>query len=414
VTAVDELGAPRAHRSLRDRVSYPVVAFLVIAAVLFVWMWVAIETLDRHPLYAIPPATFPGSSTLEGWYRFDGGWYRFIAENGYYFTDVSQQSPVAFFPAYPLAIRAVNVVVRDPILSGILVTFLCGLGASILFFGWTRDRFDVSTARTALLVLLLYPYAWFIFGAVYGDALFLVAALGAFVLFERGHPVWSGLAGAVATATRPVGLAVVVGLVVLTIARRGGIRAWRRLRPSDAGVLLSLGGLGAWCIYLWSRFGDPLLFSQIQGAQGWDQGEGPRTWFKITFLQRMKHLPFWLSDAVSGTNTHHPRPWTESAYSLGLVLQALALVGALVLVPLVIRRLGWGYGAYVLVLLLIPLLGTKDFQGVGRYVLAAFPCFAVGGGLLRERPRWRVGWLSVSAALLLLLSSAYARGYYVG
>jgi hypothetical protein len=128
----------------------------------------------------------------------------------------------------------------------------------------------------------------------------------------------------------------------------------------------------------------------------------------------LKHVPFWLSDSVSGTNTHHPHPWTESAYTVGLVLQALALVGALVLVPLVVRHLGWGYGAYVLTLLLIPLLGTKDFQGVGRYVLAAFPCFAVWGNRLHERPRWRLGWLGASAALLLLLSSAYARGYYVG
>ena len=241
-----------------------------------------------------------------------------------------------------------------------------------------------------------------------------VGRVGAFVLLERDQPVLAGLAGAVATATRPVGLAVVVGLVVLAVARRGGPRQWRSLRPRDAGVLLSVGGLVVWCVYQWSRFGDPLLFSKIQGAQGWDQGEGPRTWFKITFFQRLKHLPFWLSDSVSGSNTHNAHPWTESAYSLGLILQALALVAALVLIPIVVRRLGWGYGAYVLTLLLIPLLGTKDFQGVGRYVLAAFPCFAVGGRLLASRPRPRLVWLLGSGALLLLLSSAYARGYYVG
>jgi hypothetical protein len=226
--------------------------------------------------------------------------------------------------------------------------------------------------------------------------------------------VLAGVVGAVATATRPVGLAVVVGLVVLTVARRGGLRRWRELRPRDAGVLLSLGGLASWCTYLWVRFGDPLLFSTVQGAQGWDQGEGPRTWFKITFFQRLRHLPFWLSDSINGSTTHHPRPWTESAYSLGLILQALLLVGALLLVVSVVRRFGWGYGSYVLVLLLIPLIGTKDFQGVGRYVLAAFPCFAVAGGWLADKPVPRAVWLSVSAVLLLLLSSAYARGYYVG
>ena len=100
-------------------------------------------------------------------------------------------------------------------------------------------------------------------------------------------------------------------------------------------------------------------------------------------------------------------PSSVIAYTL------LALV-ALALVPLVVRRLGWGYGAFVIALLVIPLLGTKDFQGVGRYVLAAFPCFAVAGQLLTRRRLLRVGWLVVSGGLLLLLSSGYARGYYVG
>jgi hypothetical protein len=413
VTVVDDERASGSWRRVVTTVPFPVLVFLAVACGLVIVVWASTAWFDRHPGYPVEQASFAGSAVLEGWYRFDGGWYRFIADNGYFFNDVTQQSPVAFFPAYPLAIRFVDVVVRDTILSGILITFACGLGATVLFYNWTRDRLDDATARTAVVVLLLYPYAWYLVGAVYGDALFLVAALGAFVLFERDQPVLAGLAGAVATATRPVGLAVVVGLVVLALERRGGLRRWRELRPRDAGVLLSLGGLLGWSAYLWSRFGDPLLFSRIQGAQGWDQGDGPRTWFKITFLQRLKHLPFWLSDAWSGTTTHHPRPWTEAAYTLGLILQALALVGAFVLVPLVIRRLGWGYGAYVVTLLVIPLVGTKDFQGVGRYVLAAFPCFAVAGQYLARRRGARIAWAIVSGALLVLLSSAYARAYYV-
>jgi hypothetical protein len=415
VTAVgDEIASPAVGRPVSGGLSYPVVVFTVIGAVLVLWVWGSASLLDRHPLYPVPPVDFAGSAVLEGWFRFDGGWYRYIADNGYFFDDVSRQSPVAFFPAYPLAMRGVSVVLRDTVLSGILLTLACGLGATVLFYGWVRDKFDEPTARIAVLALLLYPYAWFLFGAVYGDALFLVAAIGAFVLLERDHPVLAGLAGAVATATRPVGLAVVVGLVVLTLARRGGLRGWRDLRPRDAGVLLSLGGIGAWALYLWVRFGDPILFSRIQGAPGWDQGEGVRTWLKVPFFDRLPHLPFWLSDSWSGSNTHNAQPWTESVYSLGLILQALALVGAVVLVPLVVRRLGWGYGAYTLTLLLIPLVGTKDFQGVGRYVVAAFPCFAVLGQILSGRSRPRLVWLIGSGGLLLLLSSAYARGYYVG
>ncbi len=45
------------------------------------------------------------------------------------------------------------------------------------------------------------------------------------------------------------------------------------------------------------------------------------------------------------------------------------------------RRFGWGYLAYAAVVLAIPIIGTKDFMGTGRYVLVAFPVMAAAGDL---------------------------------
>ncbi|WP_334142767.1 hypothetical protein [Rhabdothermincola sp.] len=396
-----------------QRVRFPVVAFLAVACWLALVVWVSDHWLERHPGYPVAPVPFRGSWLLGGWFRFDGGWYDLIARSGYYSLGPDQQSPVAFFPAYPLSMRAVGRVLGDEILAGIVITFVCGLVATVLVYRWTLDRLGPSAARTTVLLLVLFPYGWYLFGAVYADALFLVAVLAAFVLLERGHPVLAGIAGAVATAARPVALAVMVGLVAVLVERRGALRNPRALKPADAGVLLSVTGLVAWSGYLWSRFGDPLLWVKIQRAAGWDQGSGPHTWFKVTFLQRLKHLPFWLSDSLTGSTTHHPAPWTESAYTLGLILQATLLLGFLALTVVVWKRLGWGYAAYAITLLVVPLLGTKDFQGVGRYLLAAFPCFAVLAILLEPRPRLRLATFIVSGMLLTLLASAYARGYYV-
>jgi amino acid transporter len=60
------------------------------------------------------------------------------------------------------------------------------------------------------------------------------------------------------------------------------------------------------------------------------------------------------------------------------------------LVRTVWRRFGWGYAAYTVVSLAIPLIGTKDFMGTGRYVLAAYPVIAAAAVVLtRDRlPRW--------------------------
>lgn len=395
-------------RGLRG-LSYPLVAYLLVGLSLFVLVWAAPTIFGINPLYPVDPS-FPGSDVLGGWFRFDGGWYELIARNGYFYAGEDAQSSIAFFPAYPLLMRLVAVVVRNEVIAGMLITFACGLAATLLLYRWVERKLDAATARLAVLVFVLYPYAWYLFGAVYADALFIAGVIAAFVLVENDHPILAGLVAAVATAARPVGVAVVIGLVAVVIHRRGG---WRRLRPADLGVLLSACGLLAWAVYLWSEWDDPLLFAEVQEAPGWDQGSGPRTWLKFAFFERLPRLPFWLSDVLSGSTEHNAQPGIESSYTLGLVLQGTMLLAGLALAVVVWRRLGWGYGSYCLLVLGIPLLGTKDFQGAGRYVLAAFPCFAVAAQLLAERRIVRLTWLPVSAVLLALLATAYARGYYV-
>jgi hypothetical protein len=252
--------------------------------------------------------------------------------------------------------------------------------------------------------LLLWPYGYYLFGAVYADAMFLAALLGAFVLLELDQPVAAGLAGAVATATRPVGAAVILGLVLCTLYRRQVVTRSsgrvhvdvRRLRGRDFGVLLSVGGLALYMAYLAARFGNPLAFVEAEKAPGWVQDASARVWLKYAFWHRLVELP------TSGTQ-----------YFAAIAFQAVLVLGLLALVPLVGRRLGWGYASYTLVVLVMPLLGSKDFQGLGRYALAAFPVFAVIGDGLQRRPRARVVWLGASAGVLLFLTAAYSRGAYL-
>jgi len=369
----------------------------------------------------VDPATYPGSSLFGGWLRFDGNWYVLIASRGYWFEGVDVQGPVAFFPAYPSLLWALHSVTGVSIeLSGTIVTLACGAGALVAVYRWLADRLDGRTARIAFVTLLVYPYAFYLFGAVYGDALFLLAAVGAFLLLERDHTVLAGLAGAVATATRPVGVALVLGLIAVALWRRHAVErvdgrrrprlVWHRVRPADAGVLLSLAGVVGYMVYLWVRFGHPFAFQQVQQAQGWDQGTGPRTWFKITWLQQFTNFPGWLRDWVQ---LGDPGSFQRLQYATTVIVQGLLVLGFCVLAWFVWRRLGWGYGVYCAAMLAIALIGTKDFQGTGRYLLALFPCFAVLGGFLAERTRLRWTWWISSAALLGLWAFAFGRGYYV-
>ena len=386
---------------------FPAVAFAVVGG------GVVVLSILAH---ALLPALHPFHRHLQGhgWANsfgwWDGWWYVGIARRGYQFFRPGRQSPVAFFPVYPMVMRYLAAFVGGPLRAGFLVSLASGLGTAVLFHRWCTAKLGGPKARLAVLLLLLYPFAFYLMGAVYADALFIFATLAAFLALEDDRPVLAGVAALVATATRPVGAAVVLGLWVLALERkgvferlgaRGGAAAggWgdvaRRFRLRDAGLLLAPLGLVAYCTFLWVRFGRPLAFFDVSGARGWDQPPGFHTWFKIHWIKAMWH-----------------GPWTNGHFG-HLVINFLATVVTAAFIPAVFRRLGRGYGIFVTVAVVATAISTKDFVGMGRYSLAAFPCFAMAADVLYRRPR--VAWtvLAVSAAGLVVLTELHARGTIV-
>jgi hypothetical protein len=427
-----EVSVASPSTDVRTRRWFPVVMFLGIAAVLYGIVAVVGDWVPQAERVANVTTYYRGPSVLEGWLRYDAGWYRSIVDHGYSFVP-GQMSSVAFFPAYPMAMRFLSDTFGgDPSAWGVAITFASGLAVAVLFFHWCRDRVGAAAAPLATTVLLLWPYGWYLLGAVYADALFLAAVLLAFTFLERDRVLLAALAGALATSTRPVGAAVVVGLTFRLLERRGALRLpvldrvrpfradrragapdeladpvvdadrgpvvieLRRLRRFDPLILLSAAGLVAYVIYLWHTFGEPFAFADAESAPGWDQRPGPRTWFKTAWLSRLVHYP-----------------GNPDGYFLSITFQAALAIGLLLLVPMVVRRIGWGYGLYTLAVLAIPLVGSKDFMGIGRYALTAFPSFAMVGVLLVDRHRARWVWFPVSGILLAALCGAFAYGHYV-
>lgn len=401
-------GLTRRLRSTRSLVLGYVLGYLTLAGVLVLGQS---SPLRAAALVTHLDADIAGPFWVDKFARWDSDWYLGIATEGYHYIP-GQQSPVAFFPAYPMVVRAMAAVVGNAAVAAHLVSLACGLLAIACFRRWARMRLSPGAARYAVWGLVLYPFGVYLYGMVYGDALFLAAAVGAFVLLERDHLLAAGVLGAVATGCRPVGIAVTVGLLLRTVERRAQTgesmapgsgasrpgplslralaRAVPRLRGRDLLPAVSIGGLGAWMTYLWVSFGDPLAFVRVEGAPGWDQGVGPSTWLKHQYVEALR-------DGSSAAPI-----LTVNAIAAGLVVA---------LVPLVRRRLGWGYAAYTAVVIAIPLLGTSSFIGCGRYALAAFPAFAAGGLWLADRSRpARRAILALSAGGLLVVTYAVGMG----
>ncbi|MDC0709432.1 mannosyltransferase family protein [Stigmatella sp. ncwal1] len=327
-----------------------------------------------------------------GWVAWDSSWYKLIAEQGYSYTP-GHQSPVAFFPLYPLAIRLFMELGLNTYVAGIAVTLLCGPLAMVLFTRWACTRVDPATALQAGMLISLYPFAFYLYGVMYSDALFLLLVVSAFLLLEKGYLLPAVLLGALATAARPVAPAVVLGLLVrrLEWKRERGLR-WN---AGDMLPLLSAAGFIVYLLYLREAFGSPFAFVETQGSPGWDQAPGWRTWLKLAWFQAV---------FFSGNNAEVVGRFITHAL---LTLLALGMVWPTA------RKLGWGYAVFTLAIVGLPALSTKDFMGMGRYLLSAFPLFLTFAVLLRERPRLRHGLLAASAVGLVLLSAAFGMDRYV-
>jgi len=365
------------------------IAITVAAACSAIVVWSSLHS-GAAPIPEAASRLFFGP-LARAWARWDSGWYASIARDGYSYGP-GNQGPVAFFPGYPLTIRALANLGLDLFTSGFLVTLGCGILACWLFVRWAATQTDARTALLASMLVILYPFALYLYGAVYSDALLLALVVGAFLCLERDAVVPATLLGAAATFTRPVAPAVVLGLLIRQLERRRQQRA--PIRLIDFLPLAAAGGLGLYMFHLWRHFGDPLAFVHVQSAPGWDQPPGWHTWLKVTWFQILF-------------------PRVAPLVAIRLIGHAFVALGALALVPATRRHLGWGYAVYVALAVGLPTISSKDFMGLGRYVLSAFPIFLTLALLMRGKPRLAAGWLVVSGMTLALLAMAWGAGGYV-
>jgi hypothetical protein len=332
----------------------------------------------------------PAFAPVRALARYDAGWYAEIAAHGYWYHP-GEQSPVAFWPVYPLLIRGLTFLGVNRWVAGELLSLSCALVAVLLFRRWARHVLP-QAAETATWILVVYPFAVYLYGVMYSDATFLLLALATFVCVEEDRPWLAAFFGSLASAARPVAIALVVGLVVRIVERRR--REKLPLALVDFAPVLAISGFVAWVTYLQVSFGDWHAFATVQAAPGWEQGPGWHTWLKVPWFQMLF-------------------PRVAPLVAVRLVGHALATVTGLALVIPMRKRLGWGYAAYCAVALGIPAVGTKDFQGLGRYLIAGFPVFLVAASYLVARPAWRRAWLVTSAITLGLLAVALGMGGYV-
>lgn len=362
---------------------------------------------SRHPLAKQDDA-------LHAFANWDGEWYLRIVHNGYAY-DATKPSSVAFFPAYPLLawgiVRATGV---DPVVALLIVSHTALIAAFALALAYVRLRFPNDKQEFGGYVLLslgMFPTALF-FRMAYSESLFVFLTVLCLYGMERRWPlVLLGVLVGVATATRPVGLALLPPFV---------LHVWRRSESAQqfgfrvAWLLpLSVWGIVAYMGYQWRVFGEPLAFVKTQA--NWRVYRPASLSEKVVALVTFK--PVWgvFSSSYPGYwrgRTVYPNPFA----SLSLLNPLFFLAGSMLILIGLCRR--WLSASEILLacfLLLIPYAASSyemHMSGMGRFVAAIFPLHLVLGQFLaRLRGPFAALLLSVSACFLSWYAALFAAWY---
>ncbi len=327
------------------------------------------------------------AETFAAW---DSTWYFEIARRGW-FVNTEGQSAIAFFPLYPMLMRALAWPFggsdRAVWIAGIALSCACFLLGLVLLHRYTFARFaDREAARRTVLYVAVFPFAFF-FTQVYAESLFLVLSVSAVAAASASRWPLAGAFGFFAALTRPNGVLIAIPLAVLALDGRP--RVPELLRRALA-VALVPAGLAIYSAFAWHLTADPLGWLHAQNGWGYKLGGHP--WAELARmldgLEREGAYAYFFSDELAPFRLVH-----------GTV--ALAMIA---LLPAVFRRLGLALGAYVAVTLYVPLT-SNALEGIGRYSATLFPVFMVLGGMTPRRVHEAL--LVIGALLLSLLASLF-------
>jgi Mannosyltransferase (PIG-V) len=348
---------------IRDGVRDAVWAFLGARLLLFVISVTGGGTLPLPPRQPPLDAGFPPPTLVPGWHmlvtatqRQDAAWFLRIATAGYAPHDGS----AAFFPLYPMAIRAVGWIPGvGPLGAALIVGNAAFLGALVMLHALTRLELGTTAARRTVLFCAFFPTAFFLL-APYTEPVFLLLSVSAFWFARRNRWVWAAVAGAGAAMTRNVGVLLIVALAVEALRQW---RAGRLLLPRlTAAACVGLGPL-AYFAYWQVRFQD--FWAPLDAQANWQREPTfplVAIWHALRLTWRFQ--TWWLIDVLV----------------VGVAIAGITI--AAFRVPLT-------YSVYAALSVLIPLTftyGDRPLTSMPRFMAVVFPAFW-GFAIAAERRR---------------------------
>lgn len=327
--------------------------------------------------------------------NFDGVFYIRIARAGY--SEFEQ----AFFPLYPFVIKIISpIFAHNHLLTGLLISNISFLIGLFVFGKYIKKKWPV-------IFLLAFPTSFF-FGAVYTEGLFFLLIIGSLYFLKKGNYVIAGLCAVFASATRVVGIFLIIPFAIEVFFHHPKI-----LKSYGHKILFLLSplfGFFAYCMYLFKTTGDAFFFLTSQPLFGAQRST------KIILLPQVYFRYFKIFISASHDFHYYVSLFEFLVFNFVFIVLISDLIKNFPIFAKASRdkkiidfdRLG--LNLFSLANLLIPAL-TGTFSSIPRYALLSLAFFIALGKIKNQ-------YVKISLALIffilhVLALSFFAQGYFM-
>ena len=326
----------------------------------------------------------------------DGRWYERIALHGYpvavpqgdFYAGTGRQvqTAVAFFPLYPLLVRAFDRVLPGGAdVAGVVLSLIIGAVATVLVWIVAEKVADPQVADRAAILFAFSPGA-FVLSLVYAEGLLIVLAAGCLLALLQRRWVLAGVLAALASASRPNATSVMLACAWAAGWAVVKDRDWRAL----AAPVLAPVGMLAFFVFLWWHTGETLIWFRVQ-SQGW----GERIDFGLTNLGVFADI------------------FTRPLHNPNRIILAVSMITAVVLMVILVRaKLPGVLNVYALSGLGLVL--ASHINARPRFIFVAFPLVIALAKTIRKQAAFMVivGVFAASMVMLTVFYGLHRLNYY--
>jgi len=321
--------------------------------------------------------------------RWDSNWYVSIAERGYFFNE-TKNSSIAFFPLYPILMKAVGFALgiranwAGFFLNIILSFFLVNRLFKLLILDYpVRESFYI------VLFFLFFPASFFLI-SIYTETLFILLTIISFYSARKEKWFWAGIFSALAAVTRLYGVFLMPILFIEYFLINGkNLKVFFEKR-SWLFLLFPFFSFGGFLAFNYFKFGN--YFAFLAAQKTW--GRVP-TWPWHTFLGYLNAIIY--GNLLSVDNFH-------------FLINLLALVYILFSFLLMLKKARITY-SLLPIFFILPIFFSGTFTSVYRYLLSAFPIFIGAFFIFSKSRNSALIYLTFSFIFLITLASFFVRWF---